>query len=179
MKTSIRQILSAALALTLAMGPAAQASVALGHDLHATSTDLSVGTGITKGQFWSDTYSDLRTEHFLTYTPNSDVVPTAAYGNTIISRDTLSGMAKTLEQQGDRVVGGINGDYYAFSTGAPNGIVITDAAARGTGPWASGPTAPPSSESPPSPFRLPSAVRPTWWPEALTRSAMAAAPTPS
>ena len=125
MKTSIRQILSAALALTLAMGPAAQASVALGHDLHATSTDLSVGTGITKGQFWSDTYSDLRTEHFLTYAPNSDVVPTATYGNTIISRDTLSGMAKTLEQQGDRVVGGINGDYYAFSTGAPNGIVIT------------------------------------------------------
>lgn len=144
MKKSIRQILSAALALTLAMGPAAQASVALGHDLHTTSTDLSVGTGITKGQFWSDTYSDLRTEHFLTYTPNSDVVPTVAYGNTIISRDTLSGMAKTLQNQGDRVVGGINGDYYAFATGAPNGIVITDGILRsaysadsslGSGAW--------------------------------------------
>lgn len=132
MKTSFRQVLAVTLALALTLGPAAQASVALGHDLHTTSTDLSVGTDITKGQFWSDTYSDLRTEHYLTYTPNSDVTPTVSYGNYITSRDTLTGMAGVLEQEGHRVVGGINGDYYAFATGAPNGLVITDGVIRST-----------------------------------------------
>lgn len=144
MKHMIRQVLSAALALALLAAPAAQASVALGHDLHEVSTDLSVGTDITKGQFWSDTYSDLRTEHYLTYTPNEDVVPTVSYGNYITSRVTLTNMAAVLEYQGHRVVGGINGDYYAFSTGAPNGIVITDGVIRsaysadsslGSGAW--------------------------------------------
>ena len=144
MKKSIRQVLSAVLALAFLAAPAAQASVALGHDLHEVSTELSVGTGITKGQFWSDTYSDLRTEHYLTYTPNEDVVPTVSYGNYITSRVTLTNMAAVLEYQGHRVVGGINGDYYAFSTGAPNGIVITDGVLRsaysadsslGSGAW--------------------------------------------
>ena len=123
-----------ALTLILAMTapPAASASVALGHDLHQGSVDLSVGTQISEQIFWSDTYSDLRTEHYLTYTPSEEVTPTVAYGDTMLSRATLSAMAQTLERQGKRVVGGINGDYYAVATGSTVGLVITDGVIRST-----------------------------------------------
>ena len=124
--TTLRKRLVAAAVVLGMTSSMASASVALGHDLHQGNVDLSVGTDITQQIFWSDTYSDLRTEHYLTYTPNSDVLPTVAYGDTILSRATLTSMAQSLENQGKRVVGGINGDYYALSTGSPVGVVITD-----------------------------------------------------
>lgn len=124
--TTLRKRLVAAAVVLGMTSSMASASVALGHDLHQGNVDLSVGTDITQQIFWSDTYSDLRTEHYLTYTPNSDVLPTVAYGDTILSRATLTSMAQSLENQGKRVVGGINGDYYALSTGSPVGLVITD-----------------------------------------------------
>ena len=125
MTTRLKRLAAAAVVLGMTSSMAS-ASVALGHDLHQGSVDLSVGTDITQQIFWSDTYSDLRTEHYLTYTPNSDVTPTIAYGDTILSRASLTSMAQSLENQGKRVVGGINGDYYAMATGSPVGVVITD-----------------------------------------------------
>ena len=130
MKTWMKRAAASALALVMAGSGAASASVALGHDLHSGGVGLSVGTGVDFGIFWSDTYSDLRTEHYLSYTPNSDVHPVLAYGKSITSRETLTTMAKTLESQGKRVVGGINGGYYSFSTGAPEGVIITDGVLR-------------------------------------------------
>ena len=132
MITLRKRLTAGALVLALTAGPAASASVALGHDLHQGQVDISVGTQISQQIFWSDTYSDLRTEHYLTYVPNSDVLPTVAYGDTVLSRATLSAMAQNLEQSGERVVGGINGDYYAMSTGSPVGVVITDGVIRST-----------------------------------------------
>ncbi|MBC5730669.1 phosphodiester glycosidase family protein [Pseudoflavonifractor hominis] len=123
---------AAAMALVMVGSTAASASVALGHDIHSGSVGLSPGTGVDFQIFWSDTYSDLRTENYLTYTPNADVRPTMAYGKSITSRETLTTMAKTLESQGKRVVGGINGGYYSFSTGAPEGVIITDGILRST-----------------------------------------------
>ena len=123
---------AAAMALVMVGSTAASASVALGHDIHSGGVGLSPGTGVDFQIFWSDTYSDLRTENYLTYTPSADVRPTLAYGKSITSRETLTSMAKTLENQGKRVVGGINGGYYSFSTGAPEGVIITDGILRST-----------------------------------------------
>lgn len=81
--------------------------------------------------FWSDTYSDLRTEYYVEYSPNASVVPTVAYGSKVTDRVTLSGMAQTLESQGKRVVSGLNGDWYVLSTGAPTGLVVTDGIGAG------------------------------------------------
>ena len=86
MKTWMKRAAASALALVMAGSGAASASVALGHDLHSGGVALSVGTGVDFGIFWSDTYSDLRTEHYLSYTPNSDVHPVLAYGKSITSR---------------------------------------------------------------------------------------------
>ena len=48
----------------------------------------------------------------------------------IFSNATLSAMARTLEAEGKRVVGGTNGDFYVLTTGQPLGMVVTDGVVR-------------------------------------------------
>jgi len=130
MKHWMKRLTAAALALSFLTSQGALASDALGHDLHAAVRPLSEGTKLSTGWFWSDTYGDLRTERYLTYTPNEAVKPTVAYGDTVLSRATLSAMAQGLEAQGKRVVGGSNGDFYVLATGEPLGLVVTDGVLR-------------------------------------------------
>ena len=125
-----KRLSAAGLALSLLLGQAALASDALGHDLHTGTAVLSEGTTATRSYFWSDTYNDLRTERYVTYTPNEAVNPTVAYGDTVLTRATLSAMARTLEAEGKRVVGGTNGDFYVLTTGQPLGMVVTDGVVR-------------------------------------------------
>ncbi len=130
MKRQIKKLTALGLALTLLLGQAALASDALGHDLHAGTTVLSEGTSLTRSYFWSDTYKDLRTERYVTYTPNETVRPAVAWGDVMLSRATLSQMAEKLEGEGKRVVGGVNGDFYVPATGEPLGLVVTDGVVR-------------------------------------------------
>ena len=125
-----RRLSAAGLCVSLLLGQAAMASDALGHDLHFGHTVLSKGAVSTRGYFWSDTYGDLRLERYVSYTPNEEVRPTVAFGANVLSRETLSAMARTLETQGKRVVGGTNGDFYVMSTGQPLGLVVTDGVVR-------------------------------------------------
>ena len=135
MKHIRRRGAALSLAILLAVSPVAAASEAMGHDLHTGRSELSVGTTLTKQIFWSDTYSDLRTERYFTYTPNTSVNPTVAYGDTVLSRATLTSMAQSLEAQGKRVIAGTNGDYYVMATGNPVGLVITDGIVRSASPY--------------------------------------------
>lgn len=130
MRNPLKKLTAAGLALSLLLGQAALASDALGHDLHAGTSILSEGTTLTRSYFWSDTYSDLRTERFFTYTPNESVRPTVVYGDALLNRYTLSDMAKSLEEAGKRVVGGVNGDFYVPATGEPLGLVVTEGVVR-------------------------------------------------
>lgn len=126
----MQKLTAAGLALSLLLGQTALASEALGWDLHAGTTVLSEGATLTRGYFWSDTYSDLRTERYVTYTPNETVQPTVAYGAAILEKATLSAMAQALEAEGRRVVGGVNGDFYVPATGEPLGLVISGGVVR-------------------------------------------------
>lgn len=133
MKQCLRRAAALGLALLIAAGStAASASEALGWALHTGKVPLSLGAGLEKNIFWSDTYSDLRAEYYVEYTPNPDVTPTVAYGDTVLTRATLSEMAAGLEAQGNRVVSGINGDWYVLATGVPTGLVVTGGAVRAT-----------------------------------------------
>ena len=124
------------LALLMTAGAAgASASDALGWEIHTGRVPLSQGTELGKNIFWSDTYSDLRTEHYITYAPNENVTPTVAYGSKVLTRATLTSMAQGLESQGRRVVSGINGDFYVLATGAPVGLLVTDGVLRSTQPY--------------------------------------------
>lgn len=121
-------LLSLTLLLTLA--PTALASEALGDDLDLRSTTLNHGTELGEGTFWSNTFSDLRQENYVVYTPNTSVTPIVTYGDYTTATSTVSAAAKRLEEQGLRVVAGINGDYYDTLNGAPLGTVMTDGVLR-------------------------------------------------
>ena len=130
MKSIHKRTIALILAAALGLAPAAWASEAMGHDIQTGTVNLSAGTELTHQIFWSDTYSDLRTERYFTYTPNKNVTPVVAYGDKVTSRETLTTMAQRLEGEGKRLVGGINGDLYVMSTGEPLGTVITDGVLR-------------------------------------------------
>lgn len=121
-----------ALAVLVGLSPTALASEALGDELHSGSVGLAPGVDYTRQAFWSNSRSDLRTERYFTYTPGSGVYPTAVYGEYVLSRATLTNMAKGLEEQGHRVIGGVNGDFYMVTTGAPLGILVSDGILRST-----------------------------------------------
>lgn len=131
MKKMVRRGVALGLALVMTV-TAAAASNALGWNVHKSSVPISQGTALGKNVFWSDTYSDLRTEYYVSYTPNENVTPTVAYGSKVLSKATLTSMAQTLESQGKRVVSGLNGDWYVVATGATTGLVVTDGVVRAT-----------------------------------------------
>ncbi len=115
----------------------ALASDALGSDIQIVDTQLSHGTTLAKGVFWSSTYSDLRQEHYISYTPNQTVLPIVSYGNKITSKSTLTSSAEAVEATGSQVVAGINGDYYVVNTGVPLGIVVTEGTLRSSASYLS------------------------------------------
>lgn len=125
-----------AAALTLAMlvglSPVASASVALGDELHSGTVQIAPGSELVRQVFWSNSKSDLRTERYITYTPTTGVYPVVVYGDKLLSKQSLADMAKTLEAQGHRVVGGVNGDFFDMSTGNALGVLINDGVLRTT-----------------------------------------------
>lgn len=132
MKQFSRRFLSLFLALALlgSLSLSAAASEALGEDLTAKDVLLNQETQLSTNVFWSTAYSDLRTENLITYAPNRDVTPIVTYGDVLTDRNTVSAMAKELEEQGYRVVAGINGDFYNVGNGLPIGIVVTEGQLR-------------------------------------------------
>lgn len=132
MKKFLKQTVSLALsaALLAGIGLPAAASDALGEDLTEREALLHEETQLSTNVFWSSAYSDLRTEHYITYEPNRDVTPMVTYGSVLTERHTVTSMAKELEDQGYRVVAGINGDFYNVGTGLPIGLVVTDGVLR-------------------------------------------------
>lgn len=132
MKTRTRKFTSLLLSLSLisALTLPAAASEALGADLSAKDTPLHRETQLSTNVFWSAAYSDLRTEHLITYMPNKSVTPIVTYGDVLTDRSSVAAMASALEEDGYRVVAGINGDFYNTSTGLPIGLVVTDGLLR-------------------------------------------------
>ena len=132
MKKFLHRTLSLLLSLSLvsSLAVTAAASEALGEDLTSQETLLNQETQLSTNVFWSTAYSGLRTENLITYAPNDDVTPVVTYGDTLTACSTLSAAAKRLENEGYRVVAGINGDFFNFGTGLPIGLVVTDGQLR-------------------------------------------------
>ena len=131
MRPNLRKLVSAALAAVLLSGVLpVYASEALGHDLAGRDTELSAGTELAAGTFWSDSSSDFRRENYVVYTPSARVSPIVTYGSTTRALTTTSAIARELEEQGWRVVAGINGDYYGVAHGVPLGSTMSDGVLR-------------------------------------------------
>lgn len=133
----MKRILPRALSLLLALSllaaltvSPALASEAMGDDLTATDTLLNQETQLSTNVFWSSVSSDYRTENLITYVPNASVTPIVTYGGALTDRSSVSNTAKALEEQGWRVVAGINGDFYNVNNGLPIGVVVTQGRLR-------------------------------------------------
>lgn len=137
MKNMRKRILSLGLSVSVLLGlavPPALASDALGSDRAGDTVHLAAGVTVTENSLWSATYSDLRTEHYLTYTPNAVVTPLLRYGSRVPAKETLSKAAARLEEQGYRVVGGVNGGFFN-ADGTPVGLILTDGVVRSIDRW--------------------------------------------
>lgn len=119
--------LAAALAFSLAQP--ALASYALGTELSAQATPLGTGTTLTAQSLWSASKSDLRTEHYVTYTPNATVKPVIFSGTYVASTNTVDSAAAQLESQGLRVAAAINGGFFN-TDGTIVGMLMTDGVVR-------------------------------------------------
>ena len=122
-------LLAFSLLAALTVSPAL-ASEAMGDDLTAADTLLNRETQLSTNVFWSTVSSDYRTENLITYTPNDSVTPIVTYGGALTDRSSVSNTARALEEQGWRVVAGINGDFYNVNNGLPIGIVVTQGRLR-------------------------------------------------
>lgn len=142
MKNNLRRVFSCALTLSIlcALIVPAAASDALGNDLTQQDTLVHQETQLSTNVFWSNAYNDLRTENFITYTPNSAVTPIVTYGGVLTACNTISATATALESQGYRVVAGMNGDFYNVNNGLPIGMVVANGELKSTdgGYWAIG-----------------------------------------
>ncbi len=105
MKKFGRRLAALGLALTLAVagaGQAAYASWALGEELTDRTVTLAQGATLTTQKLWSASKSDLRTEHYVTYTPGGPVKPVIFSGTYVASTNTVSAAAAQWEAQGYR-----------------------------------------------------------------------------
>ena len=128
MKRLLKRGLSLILALALC-APAAYASDALGGDRIGRTTPLAKGTELTDNSLWSTAYSDLRSEHYITYTPNGMVSPMVWHCGERTDKASLSAAAAAMEAEGYRVVAGINGGFFN-SDGTGVGLVMSDGVIR-------------------------------------------------
>ena len=129
----MKPILRRAAALVLCAAlliPTALASDALGSTIYDYTLDICDGTTLTREVMWSASKSDLRTENYVTYTPSGSISPVVSYGTSVVSKQSVADMAKSLETDGHRVLSGINGDYFVMATGDPLGLVVTDGVLR-------------------------------------------------
>ena len=98
MKQVYGKILAAFLAATLLCGTTvpALASEALGEDLTQQEILLHEETMLSTNVFWSATYSDLRTEHYVMYEPNDEVTPIVTSGTVLREQNTVTAAAGKL-----------------------------------------------------------------------------------
>lgn len=136
MRTFFRRAAAFVLCAALLV-PTALASDALGSRIYSYTLPICDDTSLTREVMWSASRSDLRTENYVTYKPSASVSPKVSYGSSVLAKQTVSSMAKDLEKGGDRVLSGINGDYFVMATGNPLGLVVTDGVLRSSASYLS------------------------------------------
>ena len=64
--------------------------------------------------------------HYLHITPGADIRPIVSAGGSVFGASNLNNIIGHASGRGHNVLGGINADFFAFSTGVSEGIYISD-----------------------------------------------------
>ncbi len=103
------------------------ASVLGSSQIKGYTRQIGEGTFFTHNLFYSDQRGvGKQSENYITYTPNSSVVPTLSYGTKLFGAELLSGETSKLESKGIDVLGGSNADFFSLQTGVPMSNAIID-----------------------------------------------------
>lgn len=104
---------------------------------NAFSYSYPVGEGLTYTRTEGKNATGLQKANVLTYTPNGSVTPVIAYtGDQLYgSKSTILNAVKYLGDQGKRVIGGVNADFFVLSTGIPIGLVIDEGELVSSDAW--------------------------------------------
>ena len=122
--------LTLALVMVLSAGQmAAYASEALGSELSSRTMTIAQGASLTSQSLWSASKGDLRSEHYVTYTPGGAVRPVVFSGNFVASTNTVATAASQLQEEGLRVAAAINGGWFN-TDGTIVGMLLTDGVVR-------------------------------------------------
>ena len=113
-------MLAAALMLCPVSHSAALASETETRILWSRELDVSADIRMIETVFENDSR---QAEHYICYNPGGSAVPRIAFGDNICDKLLLP---EVMELAEERVLAGINGDYFVMATGMPLGIVVRD-----------------------------------------------------
>ncbi|MGI6751237.1 MAG: S-layer homology domain-containing protein [Anaerovoracaceae bacterium] len=102
----------------------------LGSEVFSKSLTISENTVLTNGVFWNSSANDKVTENYIAYRPGGSVIPAVAYGNDIYGAASLKKVVSMAAEKGQRVIAGMNGDFFNMSNGVVIGPVIKDGILR-------------------------------------------------
>ncbi len=114
--------------LALILAPANISASVLGSSkIDGYTAQIGEGTFFTHNVFYSDQSGVGRqTENYITYTPNSTVLPTITNGKALFGSTAISAELSRLEGLGKNIIGGSNADYFSLQTGVPMSNAIID-----------------------------------------------------
>ncbi len=128
----IKNVLKTIISLTICSAIIIGSVAAFASVLGSTTIDsytMQIGEGLefTHNIFYSDQNGvGKQNENYITYTPNSTVIPTITYGTTLYGGNTLSDQVSTMENQGIDILAGTNADYFSNQTLVPMSTAIVD-----------------------------------------------------
>ena len=105
----------------------------LGEPVDAWCITLADGVTLTETGFW--TGADLRTEHYLSLSPEAAAVPVVVSSDTLWNKSGVEEAAALLRADGREVLGGSNGGFYTVATGEPVGLVVSGGVLRADDGW--------------------------------------------
>ncbi|MCL2843132.1 MAG: phosphodiester glycosidase family protein [Oscillospiraceae bacterium] len=68
--------------------------------------------------------------HYLLFAPGQDVRPIVSAGGQVFGRNNLSTIISRAQSAGHNVLGGVNSDFFSFTTGIPEGLYISNGRLR-------------------------------------------------
>lgn len=113
--------------LTTVFSVSGEASVLGSKELYNYSYEVGDGLYLIKNRFLSDQSGvGNQTENYFEYLPNSRTRPIVTVGKYVYGGEDINEIYEYLSESGVRTLGGINGDFFSFQTGVPNGHVVID-----------------------------------------------------
>jgi len=97
MKRVLSLMLTVAMLLTLLPASAAAYSEAYGSEVLLQDTVLHQGAALSRNVWWSDYYSQMRRESFVTYTPSASLKSVVSYGESVCQLTTVADAALSYE----------------------------------------------------------------------------------